>query len=53
MTLFLVADSRVSPAEVVNHVAKLLSSRQQSTELPNLLGAADLDRSAQRHTAHS
>ncbi|XP_075873578.1 centrosomal protein of 70 kDa isoform X2 [Nelusetta ayraudi] len=36
-------DSRVPPAEVVNHVAKLVSSTQQSTELPSLLGAADLD----------
>lgn len=41
------ADSRVSPAEVVNHVARLVSSAEHSAGLHNLLGEADIDRFAQ------
>lgn len=41
------ADSRVSPAEVVDHVARLGSSTEHSAGLHNLLGEADIDRFAQ------
>ncbi|KAM9333963.1 centrosomal protein of 70 kDa isoform 2-T2 [Symphorus nematophorus] len=36
-------DGRVPPAEVVNHVAKLVSSTQHTAGFHNLLGDADID----------
>ncbi|XP_047433072.1 centrosomal protein of 70 kDa isoform X2 [Mugil cephalus] len=36
-------DNRVSPAEVVNHVARLVSSTQHTAGFHNLLGDADID----------
>eukprot|EP00064_Thunnus_orientalis_P004516 superscaffoldBa00000411_g4528 len=37
-------DSRVPPAEVVNTVARLVSSSEDTTGIHNLLGDADIDR---------
>lgn len=42
MFAFLVSDSRVSNAEVINHVARLVHSSQQGANFYNLLGDADI-----------
>lgn len=39
-----VSDSRASAAEVVNRVARLVSSDKHATGFHNLLGDADIDR---------
>ncbi|XP_026157518.1 centrosomal protein of 70 kDa isoform X2 [Mastacembelus armatus] len=36
-------DTRISPSEVVNHVARLVSSPKHSVDFQNLLGDADID----------
>lgn len=38
------SDSRVPPPEVVNHVARLVSSTEHTAGFHNLLGDADIDR---------
>lgn len=39
-----VPDSRVAPAEVVNQVARLVSSNEHPTGFQDLLGDTDIDR---------
>lgn len=39
-----VSDSRVPPAEVVNRVARLVSSTEHTARLQDVLGDADIDR---------
>lgn len=39
-----VSDSRVPPAQVVNHVARLVSTSEHTAGFHNLLGDADIDR---------
>lgn len=41
-----VPDSRVAPAEVVNHVTELVSSNERPTGFQDLLGDTDIDRFA-------
>lgn len=46
------SDRRVPPAEVVNQVAKLVSSSEHNAGFHNLLGDADIDRFAHIQLTH-
>lgn len=47
-----VSDGRAPPAEVVNHVARLVSSTEHIAGLHNLLGDAEIDRLTQTEHTH-